>query len=106
MIIKIRDFRAQISASVLCLQTHRQVSLQTHGSESNLDVNLGVSGSGVIFVSFIMLEKPSPRYRLTSFLKTPYTHTEKKSEMQVGIAGIFVFKANSMGEMIKQFGGI
>lgn len=102
MIIKIRDFRAQIFISGLCLQTHRKASLQTCGSESNLDIiNLGVSSSGVIFVLLIMSEKPAPGYRLTSFLKTPHTHTEKKSEMQVGIADIFVFKANSMGEMIK-----
>ena len=30
-----------------------------------------------------------------------HSHTEKKSQMQVGIADIFVSKANSMREMIK-----
>lgn len=30
-----------------------------------------------------------------------YRHTAKKSEMQVGMADIFVSKANSMGEMIQ-----
>lgn len=65
---------------------------------------MSVSGHVAVFVLLILSEEPSGEYRTQVLYEDTEhigRHTEKKSEMHAGLADIFIFKANSMGEMIQ-----
>lgn len=65
---------------------------------------MSVSSRVAVFLLLILSEKPSGEYRtqvLYEDTEHKCRHTEKKSEMHAGLADIFIFKANSKGEMIQ-----